>query len=434
VRTAGYLLVSMVFGACSPARGGEPHGDTARPRGVTAPTPVAVTAAPVPPPAPTAHGEPATQPAGDVARGRELVLKLECNRCHDGTGHPAMATERHCTHCHEDIANGRFGAGSPKLGAWQKSVAPYRYAPSLEGAGRRFRREWLQAFVRDPFDLRPNLAATMPRLAITAEQAADIAAYLTRDGTPTAGDDVDQGRALSGRALLESKGCGGCHAFTGVPALPTTPNATLGSDAQRKGVRLAPDLRFTRDRFRRDALVAWLLSPASIKRDTPMPTHGLSRDEARDLAAYIVQAELTAPAPRSAPARLPLLARRVTYEEVERHVLSVTCRHCHGDPDVAGGDGGPGNTGGFGFEPRGLDLSTYRSAAAGLTGSDHQRHSLFELDASGTPLLVAALLARQSEEAGRPVPGMRGMPLGLPAVSIEDVQLVDTWIAEGRPR
>lgn len=437
MRTFAFFVLSLVIGACSPSRGGERRSEAALTRHTlpaaagTAPGAARSTA----PSATAAHGpDEAVPPPGDVARGRELVLKFECNRCHDGTGHPATVTEKHCSHCHEDISTGRFGMGATKLGTWRKSVAPYRYAPSLEAAGKRLRPEWIQGFLDNPFDVRPNLRASMPRLALSRDQATDIAAYLTRDAGTRGIDDLSRGQVPAGRALIEAKGCGGCHAFTGVPPLPAQPNATIGTDAQKKAVQLAPDLRFTRDRFRRDALVPWLLAPGTLKRDTPMPSHGLSGDEARDLAAYIVGAELEAPAPKTLPARLPLLARTVTYAEVEGHVLSVTCRHCHGDPDVAGGDGGPGNTGGFGFEPRSLDLSTYRSAAAGLIGSDHQRHSLFERDGTGTPLLIAALLARQSEEAGRPVAGVRGMPLGLPAVSAEDVQLVDTWIAQGRPR
>jgi hypothetical protein len=29
---------------------------------------------------------------------------------------------------------------------------------------------------------------------------------------------------------------------------------------------------------------------------------------------------------------------------------------------------------------------------------------------------------------------VRGMPLGLPPLSSEDIQLVETWIAQGHPR
>ena len=42
--------------------------------------------------------------------------------------------------------------------------------------------------------------------------------------------------------------------------------------------------------------------------------------------------------------------------------------------------------------------------------------------------------ARHAEEAGRPDPAVRGMPLGLPPIPLEDIQLVESWIAQGRPQ
>jgi hypothetical protein len=63
-----------------------------------------------------------------------------------------------------------------------------------------------------------------------------------------------------------------------------------------------------------------------------------------------------------------------------------------------------------------------------------ERMSVFAKTADGTPLLVASLLARQKEEADEVVPDLRGMPLGLPALSAEQVQLVESWVAQGRPQ
>jgi cytochrome c2 len=299
----------------------------------------------------------------------------------------------------------------------------------------RFRRDWLAAFIADPNDLRPHLLSTMPRMKMSGEQAADIAAYLTRGAPAEPGEDaLAGGDASRGRALIEAKSCGTCHEFTGPPPLLARPSEKMASEAQRKAVLLAPDLRHTRNRFRKDALVAWLLDPPAMKPGTSMPSHGFTREEATDVAAYLTRAELAPQTNTAVLPRLPVLDRAVSYKEVEERVLAVTCRHCHGNPDVAGGDGGPGNTGGFGFEPRRLDLSTYTSAASGYLADDHERHSLFEKTKDGTPLLVAALDARRHEEAGHPIDGVRGMPLGLPALSRDDIQLVETWIARGRPR
>jgi hypothetical protein len=63
-----------------------------------------------------------------------------------------------------------------------------------------------------------------------------------------------------------------------------------------------------------------------------------------------------------------------------------------------------------------------------------ERHSLFEKAADGAPRLLRALLNRREEEAGKVDPEIRGMPLGYPSLSPEDIQLVESWIAQGRPR
>jgi hypothetical protein len=98
------------------------------------------------------------------------------------------------------------------------------------------------------------------------------------------------------------------------------------------------------------------------------------------------------------------------------------------------GDGGPGNTGGFGFKPRGLNVSRYEYVQAGYLDDDGERQSVFRKTSKGVPRLVAAMMARHFELAGKPDDEVRGMPLGFPPIPIEDIQLVLTWIAQGRPR
>jgi hypothetical protein len=130
---------------------------------------------------------------------------------------------------------------------------------------------------------------------------------------------------------------------------------------------------------------------------------------------------------------LPVLARTVRYNEVSEKVFRKTCWHCHGEADFELGDGGPGNSGGFGFKGKGINLASYTAIFSGYVDDLGERNSLFEKNASGTPYLVEALLARQREESGE-ASDLRGMPLGLPALSAEDVQLVETWIAQGKLR
>jgi hypothetical protein len=163
-----------------------------------------------------------------------------------------------------------------------------------------------------------------------------------------------------------------------------------------------------------------------------MPNFDLSRDEAADIAAYLLRAPL-APEPFVPFVRLSLLTRPVSFEEANRRVFSRTCHHCHTDAGAAAGDGGAGNTGGFGFAPRGVSFSSHASILAGYLDEKGERRSLFEPLADGTPRLVAALLARHDEARSAPRDALRGMPLGLPPLSAEDTQLVESWVAQGKP-
>ena len=234
--------------------------------------------------------------------------------------------------------------------------------------------------------------------------------------------------------MLETKACGTCHLFSGVPELPVKPTLTTPWQKGNDAIELAPDLRYTRDRTTFAKLTRWLLDPPQVRPGTLMPKLGLSEKEAKDAAAYLLGAKLEPPLRKPIPQRLPVLERKVTFEDVDREVLQKTCRHCHTNPDIARGDGGPGMTGGFGFMPRKLDFSTYESTNGGLLDLKGERMSVFSKTKDGTPLLVAALLARQKEEAGQIDPEARGMPLGLPALTALQVQIVESWVAQGRPQ
>jgi hypothetical protein len=199
-------------------------------------------------------------------------------------------------------------------------------------------------------------------------------------------------------------------------------------------MQLAPDLRFARLRLRPEAVVAWVSNPKKVKADTQMPEFELKPEEARDIAAYVLTTPLGDAPPHPVPARLPVLDRKVGFDEVSTKVFRRTCWHCHGEPDYAAGDGGPGNTGGFGFKPRGISFVDYQSVGAGRIDDKGERHSLFEKAADGTPRILRALLNRREEEAGKPDPEIRGMPLGYASLSPEDLQLVESWVAQGRPR
>ncbi|MCC6558332.1 MAG: c-type cytochrome [Polyangiaceae bacterium] len=434
--TAPLLLALLAAAACTepaPSPGAAPASSSAAAASPAAPASSSAAAA-----------APAAGEAPDPKRGAALVERFECARCHDGLPgaapqRPATARpdDKHCFHCHQAIRDGAYKA--PKAATterWKKNVELLCDVPTLAGTGR-FRRAWVEGFLLRPVDLRPRLAPTMPRLDLKPDEARDIAAYLVPDGPPGAAEapaeapDAAGAAVAQGAELFEKKGCASCHAFTGAPLARQPARPRHDERGLSPAVRLAPDLRHARERMPVEAVAAWIRSPRSIKPDALMPDHALTEAELSALSRFVARAPLGPADPPAPPARLPVLERKVSYEELRQRVLNKVCWHCHSDADYAIGDGGPGNTGGFGFKPRGLNLGAYEGIASGSLDDQGERRSIFEPLDGGPSRLVATLLARQGEEAGRIDPAIRGMPLGLPALSPEEIQLVETWIAQG---
>lgn len=374
-----------------------------------------------------------TEGAADAAaatRGAALIESFQCARCHDVPGHEPAPRDKHCVRCHQEILAGTFPAPAEALAEWKGHLHHLLEVPSL-AASERLRRAWVEGYLRSPHDLRPGLSTTMPRMPIGPEQARDLAAALVPSAEAAPATPGDRER---GRELVAISGCMLCHRMSGAPNIgPGKLAVPLDEAAFQRGLAQAPDLRFARERLRPAALVAWLLDPPAMKPGTAMPRTPLTEAEARDIAAYLLETPLAAPSVGAAAPRPPPLERRVTWAEVEAKVFKKTCWHCHSDPDYARGDGGPGNSGGFGFTPRGLNLASYEGVASGSVGDDGRRRSVFAPLPDGTPRLVAHLLARHAEAEGLE-PELRGMPLGLTPVPLEEIRLIEAWIAQGRPQ
>ena len=375
-----------------------------------------------------------------AGEGKALLAKYECHRCHQGTGLKAPPVAKDCAGCHQRIAEGRFEAPSamawqpePEVMAqWQKHTRHLIHVPDLRGAASRLRRVWLAGFLQNPHDLRPSLEETMPRLSISSQVARKLATHLAAED-PT--ESVQLGFRERGRRILDEKGCGCCHQFSGVPSLAAgLPPKGLSPAELQAAKALAPELRFSRDRMHPSILLKWVRDPASVQKGALMPTQGLSEQDARHVVAYLVSAPLQPIRPPSLPDLLPLLQRRVSFDEVSERVFRGSCWHCHSDPDYAFGDGGPGNTGGFGFKGKGIELATYEGVLSGYLDAQRERRSLVEPENHQVPRLIRSLLARRDEEVGVVQKGILGMPLGLPPLSPEQLQLVRTWVQQGAPR
>lgn len=364
--------------------------------------------------------------------GPELIARFECQRCHDGLpAAPAFPVERHCVHCHQAIEAGTFDAPEAIQAEWRPNLVSLRFAPSLAELGRHLQPEWVERFLLAPVDLRPQLAASMPRMPIRPAEAKVLARYLAGEASPKA-PPADPGRIEAGRAHFVALGCGGCHAYTGALEAP----ARLDREAVKAASParlLAPDLAHTRDRIRPEVLATLIQTPRALRPDAQMPDYSLAPEVVAALVAFVRAAPLAPTPPKPAPTRLPVLARRVAFPEIKAKIFQRHCRHCHADPEKAFGDGGPGNQGGLGYRGRGLSLVDYRSVTTGGRDDQGRRRSIFAPLPDGTPRLVAHLLARREEEAGQVVPGVVGMPLGLPALDEVELQLVESWIAQGRP-
>jgi mono/diheme cytochrome c family protein len=374
----------------------------------------------------------------------KLVEKFQCTRCHDVPGSEPAVRDKHCVRCHQQIHAGTFtldqGTLSPEtLDRWRTHIQSLRSAPSLVAASR-LRRAWVTGFLLRPYDVRPGSVAQMPRLALTDAEAAQLATALVPVETLTT-IEPSPAEVARGEQLFGQLACGRCHRFTGAtvddPARHAAGQLTdqlrrTGGEVEQQAIAwtLAPDLRFARERVQPGQLAAWIERPGGA-----MPViAGVGPREASALAAYIATTPLAAIATPEVPARLPVLAREVTYAEVSAAVFRATCWHCHAVPDFARGDGGPGNSGGFGFAPRGLDLSSYTGISEGSFDDTGERRSIFAKLPDGTPRVVAHLMARHVEAAGGSVDGVRGMPLGLPPLSLAQIQLVESWVAQGRPQ
>jgi mono/diheme cytochrome c family protein len=377
-----------------------------------------------------------------VERGRQLVERAECGRCHALPATVAATPrQRSCAGCHAWI----HGTGADPAAAAQQrrryplwdryvaSVASFLDVPDLTASGARLDPAFVARYLRAPFKVRPTLAEGMIRTGFDEEEARAVSVWLASTTSRSWSALAQEAASIrvssrpehvaQGRRLYQRLACHTCHAIGEQPATGAGPPT--------------PDLTFARQRLRSDVAAAFIADPASFGGETRMPRYPITALEAARLRDYLWAPRNDRAKPVLAAA-LPLLTRPVAYAEVRAQVLDRICIHCHMDPKRNGGDGGPGNTGGLGYRGAGLDLETWAGIQRGAVDGSGQRRSILTARTGQEAPLVARLRLRYGEHArersGSPAPGgTPGMPLGLPPLTPAQFQLVRSWVAQGAP-
>ncbi|MFK7929682.1 MAG: cytochrome c [Myxococcota bacterium] len=345
----------------------------------------------------------------------------DCNRCHHVPLMEDAGRLDSCEGCHVWIKGVSADPAKrakalqvfPLWERYEKNVASYMEVPSLEAAMARLEPGWVEGYLNDPHDIRPNLPESMPRFGLEQGQIdAIISAFEARTVDAVATPAPSSKNLAKGETLFAQRGCIGCHTFGG--------RHTVGA------VPMAPDLAHTRERMSPDRTAAWIRNPKSVSTHATMPVLALPEAEVVALRDYVLLADLNSkPAPVFSTVVQPT-TEPVRWAEVEERVFGRICVHCHMDPDQNQGRAGPGNAGGFGFAATGIELQTRDGVAA---VADRIPGALQRRAAEGHRDVVPA----GSHPAALERPEKPGMPLGLPPLSDSDVALVLGWIEQGMP-
>ncbi len=407
---------------------------------------------------------PALALSPQAKQGRAVLIEAQCNRCHaighaGGEGVPNAQRDMHCVDCHTWILGTKGDAKAieaqreifPDWDRYLETIVHFTRLPDLGTLTRRVDPAYVRRFLDGPHDLRPHLRESMIPVRLGAQQKDALVAYLAElngggPGSAKPGPAPTAARIAEGRSRFIARGCPTCHVVGNERA------GGLGFDAKfyaAMGAKalLAPDLRHTRERIPRAALVRFISDPLAVDPQSAMPKQTLQPGDAEAIADFLLHTPLKLEGPVSVTPSIPTLTRKVGWDEVFDEVLGKICVHCHMRPESNNGDGGAGNTGGLGYAGVALELETYEGVKRGLKRGG-KRVSVLKPEAPGKPPLLVDALIRRYAEAPRdarplgadarsmppPTDAQRpGMPLGLPPLDAKQIALLQAWIAQGAP-
>ncbi|MDQ3035576.1 MAG: hypothetical protein M3Y87_24430 [Myxococcota bacterium] len=399
-----------------------------------------------------------------IAEGREVIEQLECTRCHVIDELAAAGRSEHCVSCHVFLdgmvpgdrhwttLSSRYG--EDVMRRYQRNIEHYLAVPDLTAVARRLRPEFIRDYVAEPFDVRPSMPETMVRIRADDAQVRAITRYFAAvaevadpyaEDAPGAAPPVlarDEARIARGRELFQQRGCNTCH-YVGNVRLGRT-EAQIG--AAGMPARLAPNLRFLRERMHPDVVVDWIVDPQRIAPGTPMPNLHVRAEDAELIRDFLwfADPELEPMPPKASFVLPPAADHAVGWDEVRERVLGRVCVHCHMNDHER--DRGPGSQGGWGWPAERVHFRTYEALVSGMPGIEDRQWSYVETwDEASMPLLLEVMLRRRDEERRDHVLPFHdherpryadhepGMPMGLPSMTDEEIGIVRAWIEQGCP-
>lgn len=396
--------------------------------------------------------------------GRELVKKFSCNDCHLLIEPQVKSLQQTCVECHlvvrkletEPDKHDDILKTHPNFFRNCTRIRHLLRAPNLFGLGARVRGSWVKKFLENPYDVRPHLEESMVPLNLDANEIEALVRYFqaiakTVGQAPPSKEEIaaeaaapkqDPRHLERGRELFAKGHCYQCHQFGNVKFAEDQ-----GSWGWMEGRAEAPNLRYARERLVRRTAFDWIRDPAKMSPGTRMPQFNLSDEDVIALVDYIFEADPgKPPADLNVPEPARKAAKPPTWDEINAAVFQETCIHCHQADNL----GGPGNTGAYGYRARRLDLSSYAGIRRGSLQPDGTRLDILKPREGGLAPLILERVGRRVEENKRdkiepfrdPISNLAqkresrvkpGMPFGHPALTQEQIALLQAWLDAGAP-
>jgi len=193
--------------------------------------------------------------AQQIALGENLFVQMGCHGCHVVEGYGEL----------------------PKIGPYLRRVA-VKTDPS-----------WLVRWVTNPHEFRPT--TRMPNFLFKEEDGVAVAAFLL-DASKQEGEEwlkshpepeginpADAALVEKGKALVESLGCRGCHAFS------SDQHATAVGHSKKD---FAPNLSRIAEKTSARWLYHWIKNPRDFSPTTAMPSLRLSDEEVQAITSYLL--------------------------------------------------------------------------------------------------------------------------------------------------